>query len=98
MKFTIFICLSFFVAMVNAEQPSENNKAPSSSGFEKQNKAPNIQRETSYKEFPSEPKVSKTTGAGPKNVKGRDGKVPTESSKNSHPSELKTQERTKSVE
>lgn len=33
-----------------------------------------------------------------KNVKGRDGKVPTESSKNARPSQLKTQERTDTVE
>jgi hypothetical protein len=33
-----------------------------------------------------------------RNVKGRDGKVPTESSKNAKPSQLKTQERTETVE
>lgn len=33
-----------------------------------------------------------------RNVRGRDGKVPTESSKNAQPSQLKTQERTKTVE
>lgn len=43
----------------------------------------------------SAPQVKKGVS---KNVKGRDGKVPTESSKNAQPSQQKTQERTKSVE
>jgi hypothetical protein len=90
----ILVCVQSF-----AENAGKNNEPSSSTSATDRSKSPPPSQEgaNAATEMSNSGQPNKK-GATARNVKGRDGKVPTESSKNAKPSQQKTQERTESVE